>query len=89
MKTKYHFEIMELEDDMVAVPISGNEGQFHGVLKINETAAEILKMLEKDTTEMQIVEDLMQQYSGKEEEIKKYVHEYIETLINEGVVEKD
>ena len=89
MKTKYSFEIMELEDDMVAVPISGNEGQFHGVLKINETAAEILKMMEKDTTEMQIVEELMQKYSGNKEDIAKYIHEYIETLIAEGVVEKD
>lgn len=87
MKTKYLFEIMDLDDELVAVPIGGNTDQFHGVLKLNETAADILRLLEQDTTEAQIVETMMQQYAGNKESIARYVHAYLEKLKNEGIVE--
>ena len=87
MKTKWTFEIMELDEELVAVPVGGESENFHGVLKINETAADILRLLEKDTTESLIVDTLQTQYDGDHEQIKKYVHEYIELLMKEGIVE--
>ena len=87
MKSKYFFEIMELEDGMVAVPVGEGANQFHGVLKLNETALEILKLLEQETTERNIVDTLMKEYAGEKEDISGYVHEYIEKLKTEGVVE--
>ena len=56
MKAKYTFEIMELDDGMVAVPVGNDSEQFHGVLKVNETAVFILKLLEHETTEDDIVD---------------------------------
>lgn len=87
MKTKFSFEVMNLDDGLVAVPVGGNASQFHGVLKVNETAAAILKKLEKDTTEEEIVKSLLEEYNGKKEEIAGYVHEFVGTLIKEGIVE--
>lgn len=87
MKAKYVFEIMELDDDQVAVPIGSGAEQFHGVLKVNETAAAILKLLETDTTEEQIVEALLREYAGDKNDISAYVHAYIEKLILAGIVE--
>ena len=87
MKAKYSFEIMDLDDGLVAVPVGGESCQFNGVLKVNETAAAILKMLEQETSEEQIVNDLLKEYTGDPEEIRGYVREYIETLKTEGVVE--
>ena len=87
MKAKYSFEIMELDDGLVAVPVGGESYQFNGVLKVNETAAAILKMLEQEASEEQIVNDLMKEYTGDPTKIRGYVHEYIETLKTEGVVE--
>ena len=87
MKAKYSFEIMELDDSLVAVPVGGESFQFNGVLKVNETAAAILKLLEKETNEEKIVADLMEEYEGDPDKISEYVHEYLETLIAEGVVE--
>ena len=87
MKTKFSFEIMDLDDGLVAVPVGDSASQFHGVLKVNETAVAILKLLEKDTTEEAIVDTLLQEYSEDKEQIAGYVHEFVEKLIKEGIVE--
>lgn len=86
MKAKYSFEIMELDDDLVAVPVGGDSHQFNGVLKVNETAAAILKLLEQETSEEQIVNDLLKDYDGDPAEIRGYVSEFLEKLKTEGVV---
>lgn len=78
---------MELDDGLVAVPVGDGAVQFRGVLKVNETAAAILKLLTTDTTEETIAEELLKEYSGDKEEITNYVHEYIEKLTAEGIVE--
>lgn len=87
MKLKYSFEIMELDDDKVAVPIGVSAEGFQGVLKINETAAVILKLLEEETNEEKILDQIMEQYSGNREEISEYIHDYIQILCQEGIVE--
>lgn len=88
MKTKYSFEIMDLDDGLVAVPVGEGAENFHGVLKVNETAVAILKLLEHETNEDAIVETLIKEYAGDKKEIAGYVHEYIEKLVTEGIVEK-
>lgn len=87
MKAKYSFEIMELDDGLVAVPVGDGAEQFRGVLKVNESAVAILKLLEKETTEEAIVDALMKEYDGEKEAIANFVNEFVETLKTEGVVE--
>lgn len=86
MKTKFSFEVMNLDDGLVAVPVGEGASEFHGVLKVNETAVSILKLMEKDITEEAIVEELLKEYDGEKEQMKVYVHEFIQKLINEGIV---
>ena len=87
MKAKYMFEIMDLDDGLVAVPVGGDAYQFNGVLKVNETAVAILKLLEKETSEDEIVSELLKEYTGDPSQIRAFVDEYLEKLKTEGVVE--
>lgn len=87
MKAKYDFEFMELDDGLVAVPVGNDANVFHGVLKINETAAAIIKLLANETTEEQIVDAILKEYNGDNEQITAYVHEFIGKLVSEGIVE--
>lgn len=87
MKAKFNFEIMDLDDGLVAVPVGDGADQFHGVLKVNDSAVSILKLLEKETSEDAIVDALLNEYQGDEKAIAGFVHEFIETLKTEGVVE--
>ncbi len=87
MKAKYRFEIMDLDDGLVAVPVGEGAEKFRGVVKVNETAAAILKLLAEDTTEEQIVDAVMKEYAGDRAEIAGFVRETVEKLISEGIVE--
>ena len=60
--------------------------QFQGVLKVNETAMAILKMLENDITEEEIVDNLLIEYTGDREQISVLVHEYLDKLLSEDVI---
>ncbi len=80
MKLRYTFEVMEIEDEQMAVPVGENAGKLHGILKLNGSAAAILALLREETTEDEIVEKLAAQYDTPKEELQKYVHDYIGEL---------
>lgn len=88
MKSKYIFEKMELDGQIVAVPVGENASELHAVLNLNEVAMRILELLKEETTEESIIKQLMAEYEGTEEEIKSSVTEYIDQLRQEGFIEE-
>lgn len=87
VKLKYTFEIMELDDQKMAVPVGDGADEFHGILKLNTSAAAIFELLKEDTTEDAVIAKLLETYDIEEDELKTYVHEYIEELKGSGFVE--
>ena len=87
MKLKHTFEIMEIDDQIMAVPVGDCAEEFHGILKINQSAAAILELLKEDTTEEEIVAKLLKEYDSTEEELQAFVHEYLEQLKEAELVE--
>lgn len=80
MKLNHVFEFMELGDEIVAVPLD-NDAKFHGVLQINSSTQKIMELLQNETTEEAVVEQLAKEYTDSEkEEISKYVQEVISGL---------
>jgi len=88
MKSKYTFEKMELDGEIVAVPVGEGAAELHAVLNVNEEAMRILELLQEETTEENIVAQLMKEYEGKKEEIAPLVSEYIRQLFQEGLLEE-
>lgn len=86
MKLKYSFENVELDDQIVAVPVGKAAKEFNGVVKLNESALEIFKLLEHETTVDEIVAKLKEQY-GDDPDIRRYVEDAIEYLKGEGILE--
>ena len=88
MKSKYTFERMELDDEIVAVPVGESAANFHAVLNLNEEAMRILELLQEENTEESIVAQLMKEYEGERNEIASLVSKYIEQLRQEGLLEE-
>lgn len=88
MRSKYTFEKMELDDDIVAVPVGENAAELHAVLNLNEEAMRILELLQTDTTEKDIVLQLLKEYEGEEAQIQMLVHEFIDQLRQEELLEE-
>ena len=87
MKLKHTFEIMEIDDQMMAVPVGDGAEEFHGILRMNQSAAAILELLKEDTTEEEIVAKLLEEYDSTEEELQGFVHGYLEQLKEAGLVD--
>jgi len=80
LKLKFDIEIMEMDDQSIAVPVGDGAEAFHGVLKVNESAAFILNQLKEETTEEAIVEAILKEYAGEKETVAEYVKNYIGSL---------
>lgn len=86
MKLKYEFEKMELDDEIIAVPIGNDAINLHAVLKINETASDILDLLKKETSEEHVVDALLKLYSVDRSDLSYYVHLFIKELDKLGLI---
>ena len=88
MKSKYTFEKMELDGEIVAVPVGDSAEKLREVITLNEEAMRILELLREETTEEDIVAQLMKEYEGEKEEISALVSAYIEQLRQEGLLDE-
>lgn len=86
MKSKYILEKMELDGEIVAVPVGENASELHAVLNLNEEAMRILELLQQETTEDEIMDVLLQEYAGDPEEIRAYVRQFLKKLEEEGLL---
>ena len=62
MKLKNTFEIVDVVGECVAVPVGTETEKFSGVIALSETAAFLLKQMEKPKTSEELVELLTEQY---------------------------
>lgn len=68
---------------------SGEAGEvFNGMLRSNSTACDILKLLEKEISETELVDALYLQYNAPREEIAKDVHAVIEQIRAIGLLDE-
>ena len=88
MKSKYTFEKMELDGQIVAVPVGENASDLHAVLNLNEEAMSILECLKEETTEEDIIQKLLKEYDSTETELQPMVHAFIEQLRQEELIEE-
>lgn len=85
MKLKYEFNVVEIDDSKIAVPIGDNASEFSCVLNLNQTGAAIFELLMQGDDEATIVTKLQEQYDN-DSEVPAYVHEFLGKLTEGGVL---
>ena len=86
MKLKYRFEKMEIDGEIVAIPVGLDTNELHAFLYLNEVAMRILDLLHEETTEQDIVSKLLLEYSGEKNKIEEAVHSFVNQLNQEGLL---
>lgn len=87
MKLKYDFSVMDMGDEIVAVPVGDNADQFHGMIRLNSTAAEILELLREDTTPPEVHKILMERYpDSTRDEIGVMLANFLNQLYREDAL---
>jgi len=86
MKCKVELVITEIGDERMAVPVGDGAENLHCVLRVNETAQEILNCLQEDTTEEAIVEHLFSLYDAPKEQLLADVRKLVNQLKEYGLL---
>lgn len=86
MHLKHTFEITELDGQFVAVPVGEGTDTFHGVIKLNETAAFIFDLLKRDVSIDAIIDSLENEYDASRETLEKDVRKYISEFDEKGLL---
>lgn len=88
MKIKGDFVLREVMGQSVAVPVGETSKNFHGMIKLNASGAEIWKDLEKGLTKEQIAQKIVEQYDGIEmDEALLKVEKFFTKLQDAGIIE--
>ena len=87
MKLAVEMAVMELDGEISAVAVGEDSAKFHGMLRLNETAAVIIRMLAEDTTFEQMHKALCEQYDeSAPEEIAAMLTDFLKQLDTEGLL---
>ena len=89
MKLAVEMAVMELDGEISAVAVGEDSTKFHGMLRLNETAAVIIRMLAEDTTPEKMHKALCEKYSDSTpEEIAELLSGFLAQLNAEGLLKE-
>ena len=82
MKLNENFLIHQTDNGEILIPVGEETKKFHGVVKLNETGAEIVHLLEdNDLSLEQLLEHFYNEYPDSDkEEIKQGVTQFVNKL---------
>ena len=92
MKLAVEMAIMNMDGEITAVAVGEDSGKFHGMLRLNEEAADIITILNMSRIHNGIsfnnlVKSLQTKYiNTTPEEIAKFTEEFLERLYQEGLL---
>ncbi len=84
MKIKKGFMLKELDGQTVAIPVASD---FNGVVKMNDTAAYIWQLLEKEATKEELVTAILKEYKTTLELAEEAVENTLKALKADGFLE--
>ncbi len=88
MKLKYEFEVMDMGDEFVAVPVGDRAEELHGMLRLNADAAEMLELIRTNDTPEAVLEILCTRYPKEnKDDLGKAVCDYLNQLLHAGILE--
>ena len=88
MKLKYKFELVDMGEDFIAVPIGENASNLSGVVRLNKSGAEVFTLLREEISESEIVKKIEGKYEDTPEVISHYIATLIATLRSDGLIEE-
>ena len=81
MKLNENFLIHQTENGEILIPVGEESKRFHGVIKLNSTASEIVHLLDNNDLSLEdVLNHFYNEYPDNVEEIKEGVTSFINKL---------
>lgn len=88
MRLNKEFLITKIGGESILVPVGAAAESFHGIVKLNETAAFIVEQLKQETTQGQIANAICAQYEVERAAAEGHVNTLLKQLRDIGAVEE-
>ena len=87
MRLKYHFVVRQIAGEPVAVAVGQDNMKFHGMIKMNHSAAFVFRQLSRgDVREEELVQAVMTEYALSREEAHRTVAAFLAQLWEEALL---
>jgi len=87
MKLKYEFEMVEIGDELSAVPVGDNADEFHAVVQLNDVGAKMLKYIAESQSPEEVLQKLITDYPNDDrDDIAQKLCGFLNQLILEGIL---
>lgn len=80
MRIKEGFVLRQVADEWMAVPIGSMAEKVQGLIALNETAADIWRILQDDHTAEEVIDILRLTYDSGEVELEQSVKDFMNML---------
>lgn len=86
MKIKPEFEIINVADDYMLIPVGEQMEQFNGTVILNEVSAFLLGLMKTDISKEELVSSLVKEYDVDPDVAQKDVESILETMNRIGII---
>lgn len=86
MKINNGFILREVADSYVVVAVGDKLREFNSIINLNETGAFLWRILEKETTEQELIEKLLEEYDVDRETAEKDIKDFIQKIQEAGLL---
>jgi len=88
MKLKYDFEIMNVGDSIVAVPVGENANQLRAMITLSPDSKEVLEVMKDSDNPEDLLKKLLELHPEEEKnELAQQLCDFLNKLIKEGLLE--
>ena len=89
MKLAVEMAVMELDGEWNAVAVGEDSSKFRGMMRLNESAADIIKLLAEETTYEKLLADMQTIYpDNTADELTRGIDAILAKLRAEGLLEE-
>ena len=89
MKVSKEFVLREIAGDYIIIPTGKAVLEFNGLITVNEVGVSLWKMLQEEATYEELVKGILDEYDVEESVAREDIQEFLDTLINGGILVKD
>jgi len=87
MRLAVEMAVMDMDGEWSAVAVGEDSAKFHGMLRLNESGAEIIKLLAEDTTPEEVHQTLCELYpDSTRDELGHMLADFLNQLAREGLL---
>ena len=89
MRVDKEFVLREIAGDYIIIPTGKTVLEFNGLITVNEVGVSLWKMLQEEVTIEDLVQGILEEYDVEEEVAREDIQEFLDSLIDGGVLAKE